>query len=178
VSAYADLLTNGTTFSLSYRIRSAPDPSWKRIHERAVLLNARHGVRYVDHIFGEQNPAQSAPLIDWPALTDRVGGDFELLREVLGLFIADAPGHLGEMDGAIAAGDVVALARTAHTFHGAAANFGAAAVVKLVTEIEHIARGYGTTAGIAAARPLLSALETEVLRLNTVLATLRQEMPS
>ena len=71
----------------------------------------------------------------------RVGGDRELLAEIVQLFIEDAPRHLEAVAVAIGGGNAEALRRAAHGLKGAAANFDAQPVVNVARELEEIARG-------------------------------------
>lgn len=52
-------------------------------------------------------------------------GDEALLEEVAGMFVADLPGYLKEMDSALADGDAERFTRSAHTLKGLCATFGA-----------------------------------------------------
>src|SRR6185369_16890874 len=97
------------------------DASWQKLRDRAVGLREKDGVLYVDRVFAY--PGDTAPtpsrVVDWAAINARVEGDLDLLREVMALFLADAPGLLANMERAIIAGDVNALGRASHTFRGA-----------------------------------------------------------
>src|SRR5581483_10598714 len=58
----------------------------------------------------------------------RLDGDTELLREIAGAFLADAPILVGKIRAAIAARDVVALEHAAHELKGSASDCAANAI--------------------------------------------------
>ena len=112
--------------------------------------------------------------IDSGALLDRVEGDTELLRELIGLFLQDAPRQLSTLRAALACNDARALQAAAHSIKGAASNFAAAAVVEAAVRIESLARQGDLTSCV----PACAALEAEMARLNAALARLQSALPS
>jgi CheY-like chemotaxis protein len=62
--------------------------------------------------------------------------DQTMTREVVGLFVADAPRRLAAIQAAIAAGDAGALSVAAHTLKGAASNIGASALQAVCDRLE------------------------------------------
>ncbi|MDO8277202.1 MAG: response regulator [Burkholderiaceae bacterium] len=82
---------------------------------------------------------EEALLIDMSRLNEFKEFDDEALtmtREVVALFIEDAPHRLQAVEEAVVAGDALALSRAAHALKGAAGNIGAAAVQALATALE------------------------------------------
>ncbi len=65
-------------------------------------------------------PSGQATGFDHEAALEIVGGDVGLLREILGLFVVDAPKLLAEIEEAIGRSDAVTLRRLAHTIRGVA----------------------------------------------------------
>ena len=63
--------------------------------------------------------------LDEAVALNRVGGDFELLREVVELFLDDYPQSLQKIRAAVAAGDQTDLERQAHSLKGSVSTFGA-----------------------------------------------------
>lgn len=63
-------------------------------------------------------------------------GQPDIVREVLTVFLADAPTRLAAIDDAIRAGDAQAIHRTAHTLKGAAGSIGATALQARCRELE------------------------------------------
>jgi HPt (histidine-containing phosphotransfer) domain-containing protein len=117
--------------------------------------------------------AVPAPSFDSPfdhaGLLDRVEGDTELLREIVELFLADCPRMLADVQAAIGAGDPVALRRSAHTLKGAAANFGATAVVALSLTLETIGKSSDVSDAGAVGERLEAALTALQAELHALL---------
>jgi HPt (histidine-containing phosphotransfer) domain-containing protein len=113
-------------------------------------------------------PAPEAPF-DEAALMERVEGDTELLREIVELFLEESPRLIADVQAAVTAADATALRRAAHTLKGAAANFGAAAVVAAAFELETMGRT-GNMGGTATVCDRLAgslvALEAALARLH------------
>lgn len=90
----------------------------------------------------------ASPLSDHPAsgtfdrsaLAERLGGDEELVTEILEVFAADLPVQLARMEDALASGDTEILTRGAHTLKGAAANVGAQSLRAACTDLEDALR--------------------------------------
>jgi two-component system, sensor histidine kinase and response regulator len=89
-------------------------------------------------------------------------GEPNILDELIGLFLADVPPHLGAMREASAAGDARSVQRIAHTLKGSAANMGARGMEALCLELEEMGRA--EDAGAALAR--ISRLEEEFGRVR------------
>jgi len=103
------------------------------------------------------------------ALRERVEGDTEFLREIIALFLEDNPRLMADIRAAVAAGNALALKRAAHTLRGAAANFGAAAVVAGAKELETLANS-GNLRDAASAADRLAAVLGELETALRVLA--------
>ncbi|HHL40196.1 MAG TPA: response regulator [Deltaproteobacteria bacterium] len=111
------------------------------------------------------------PVLDREAAMERVEGDMELLREVIGLFVEDYPGLLDELREAVAAGDGGRIERAAHRLKGSVDNLGAVAAVEAAARLEAMGReGRLEEAGRA-----LEALEGEIVRFEQALAGLAAE---
>jgi two-component system, sensor histidine kinase and response regulator len=70
----------------------------------------------------------------------RAGGDVALLRELVGVFLAESPAWLSELDVAAAAGDGAGLRRLAHTVKGAVDTCGVRGAFDAAFAIERLAR--------------------------------------
>ena len=64
----------------------------------------------------------------------------KLLEEIIGLFVAEAPDLIADIDAALAGGSSTGLARAAHRLKGAAAHIGAVRLSHTATEVEARAR--------------------------------------
>jgi CheY-like chemotaxis protein len=92
-----------------------------------------------------------------------------LVRELIDLFVADAPGHLAAIDEAVRAQDAVLLRRHAHRFLSATQNIGARRMSELCADIERLARA----GDLALAAPLAQALAAERQQVQAALLALR-----
>jgi len=70
-------------------------------------------------------------------------GEPDVLKDVLGLFLADAAGRLEAIVAAVSVGDAPALQRSAHTLKGAAGAIGASALQAACRELEELAKRPG-----------------------------------
>jgi len=90
-----------------------------------------------------------------------MGGDGELLSEIVGLFLADCPRLLGEIRGALSRGEVSEAGRVAHSLKGAAQSLSAGDAALAARQLEAVARA-GDAAGATGA---FTELERKVERL-------------
>jgi signal transduction histidine kinase/CheY-like chemotaxis protein/HPt (histidine-containing phosphotransfer) domain-containing protein len=81
----------------------------------------------------------TGPVMDFSRLSEFKEFDDEALsmtREVVGLFLADAPRRLDDIGQAIASGNTEELSRAAHALKGAAGNIGAVAIQAVCATLE------------------------------------------
>jgi HPt (histidine-containing phosphotransfer) domain-containing protein len=67
-------------------------------------------------------------------------GDRDLLQELIGVFLEDAPQRIEGVRRALADGDADALYKAAHALKGSAGNFGAPNVVSRANRLEALAQ--------------------------------------
>ena len=128
----------------------------------------------------EAAPEESRPsepdliltVFDLPEALARARGKRPLLRKVADLFLADCPGLLEQMRGALAAGDGPMLERAAHRMKGSAANLSAARVVDLSGRLERA----GSEGRLEGAVSVYDRLELEVDQLRDALEILKEEV--
>ena len=72
------------------------------------------------------------------ALTE--AGEPDVVHEVLGLFLVDAPTRIQALSAAVDARDAAALQRAAHTLKGASGTIGAIALQAACRELEQMAK--------------------------------------
>ncbi|NNE43893.1 MAG: Hpt domain-containing protein [Gemmatimonadetes bacterium] len=101
-------------------------------------------------------------------LLENVGGDRELLADIVSLFFDSSEGLVRDLRTAVAQADSDALHETAHQLKGALANVGAEAATRAAADLEQIGRR-GSMTGMEDA---LSALEQEMTRLAPALRDL------
>jgi CheY-like chemotaxis protein len=102
----------------------------------------------------------------WEDLLTLVDGNQPLLRELIELFVQDAPRLLDGIREDLAKGDAPAVGRGAHTLKGSASNFGASRVVAAAKRLEARAQ----EGDLHTAAQILVSLESE---LNSLMSTLR-----
>jgi signal transduction histidine kinase/CheY-like chemotaxis protein len=112
-------------------------------------------------------PAAPAAL-DAAGLLARVGGDTELMREVIRLFLEDCPARLSAVRSAIAAGDAEGLRGAAHALRGAAGTLSARGVVDAAMVLERM----GAENRLAAAEAAWKTLNAEAAHLAAALQTM------
>jgi CheY-like chemotaxis protein/HPt (histidine-containing phosphotransfer) domain-containing protein len=98
---------------------------------------------------------------DFSAALTYVGGDRELLDELLGIFVEDAPVRMEAIRRAIAGGEATELTREAHTIKGALKVIGATTAAGLAQGLEVL----GRDGNMSEADKLAVALEREMDRL-------------
>jgi HPt (histidine-containing phosphotransfer) domain-containing protein len=103
-----------------------------------------------------------AAAFDLDDALDKLGGDQDLLIEVIDTFRQEYPNQLLEIRRSVAAGDGVALSRAAHTLRGSVSIFSAAAAVQAALALE-LAGREGRLTGTPAD---LATLEDAVMRLD------------
>ncbi len=82
---------------------------------------------------------QPSAVLDEPALRERVGDDAPFLEELLGVFVVTVDEHVVALLAAAAHGDAGTIAGHAHGIKGAAANLGAANLMRAAAALEETA---------------------------------------
>ena len=108
--------------------------------------------------------------LDRDELLGRMGGDRDLLREVVDAFLDEAPERIAALRRAADAGDGASVKRTAHSFKGSLAIFASRATLDAIDAVERarVADDH------AAAHQAITTLEAAVDRLS---ADLRETPP-
>ncbi len=97
---------------------------------------------------------------------ERVGGDEELLNEILELYLGEYPALLAEIRMAVEAGDAEALFRSAHRLKGSLGTLAAEAALDRALDLEMS----GRTSDLARTPAMLSDLENLLRQLHSTLA--------
>ncbi len=103
---------------------------------------------------------------DEAELMDRLGGDREILREVVAIFCHSAPDLVSEIRTSIEGRDLTRLRATAHTLKGAAGNLSAKRLAALALELEDA----GQSSDVARAAHYFPRLAAEAEELLTILS--------
>jgi PAS domain S-box-containing protein len=119
-------------------------------------------------------PAASSSSLDGRVLTqlcETLGGDRDVLSQIVSLFAADAQDRVSDTERALAAHDADALRRAAHTLKGSSANVGATEVSRLAERVQRRAE----TGDFSEARVLVQRLRDEVGRATEALESAFEE---
>jgi HPt (histidine-containing phosphotransfer) domain-containing protein len=98
------------------------------------------------------------------ALLERFLGDRGLLQAVAETFIDHLPVLLGDVDAAVAAGDLHAIERAAHSLKGSAGNFGYAPAFDAALNLEQLGRA-GASEGVPESSAIVHRTMEELVRL-------------
>ena len=110
-------------------------------------------------------------------LLDRLGGDAELLKEVIGLFAEDCPQMMTAIRSGLESSDALAVNRAAHQLKGSAGNFDASELTALAQYIELRAHDGDLVAAHATLPALQSAVDTLLAELAATQEVLRPAGP-
>jgi PAS domain S-box-containing protein len=108
--------------------------------------------------------------LDESLALSRVGGDVELLKEVVELFLDDYPSTFEKIKGAVASRDATALEHAAHSLKGSVSTFGANRAFEAAFTLEKQGRSgdlTGAQDGVAQLEQALAALRPELVSLQT-----------
>jgi HPt (histidine-containing phosphotransfer) domain-containing protein len=97
--------------------------------------------------------------LDEALALSRVGGDFELLREVVGLFLDDYPQALEKIRIAVAANDSSGVEHHAHSLKGSVSTFGAKDVFESALALEKQGRSGNLSGALDGVKRLENALQ-------------------
>jgi two-component system sensor histidine kinase/response regulator len=113
---------------------------------------------------GEGDPV---PGFDERTALERTGGDRELLKELIGVFLTEMPIWMRELKAALAGGDAVELCRVAHAVKGAVDSCGASAAYDAAMLLERM----GRDRDLGGAATAYDALERRINRVLSELAS-------
>jgi CheY-like chemotaxis protein len=144
----------------------------KPLNPLALFATLESAVPGGDAPAPDQPPAAASPparVLDQTKLLGRVGGDVELLDELIGLFLGEYPNQLASARAALAAKDGGRLRAAAHAIKGSVSNFDSATAYEAAVRLEDV----GRRSDWAGAEGALAALERALTDLRTALADLR-----
>jgi signal transduction histidine kinase/DNA-binding response OmpR family regulator len=118
---------------------------------------------------GEAGVEAQLRQLDESLALSRVGGDVELLKEVVELFLADYPETFEKIKSAVTASDPTALEHHAHSLKGSVSTFGADRAFEAAFALEKQGRSRdmsGAEQGVVALEQALAALRPELEHLQ------------
>jgi two-component system, sensor histidine kinase and response regulator len=98
----------------------------------------------------------------------RLGDDEELLRDIVQIYLEDAPPMVERIHDAVARGDTHALQRAAHSLKGLAATLSASEVVGAAGRLEHM----GASRNLSEAAKAVAEVDQHVRDLNAAVQQL------
>ncbi|HLY63712.1 MAG TPA: response regulator [Terriglobia bacterium] len=118
-------------------------------------------------------PIQPARL-DKNAIADRMGGDLELVRGIIQLFLEDCPRMMADIRKAVVTKSPGGLHEAAHALKGVIANFTSENAFHSALQLE----GMGRDGDLTHAKEWLAALECDMSALHADLEELRKGLPA
>jgi HPt (histidine-containing phosphotransfer) domain-containing protein len=107
--------------------------------------------------------------VDKEALLDRLGGDSQLLGELIEIYLSQSPSLLAAAQRALQEKNGQELARVAHAIKGCAANFLARAALETAGRLE----AFAEAGDFSRAQETIDALKGEMEHLGSALSALR-----
>jgi two-component system sensor histidine kinase/response regulator len=118
------------------------------------------------------NQSSGEAIVDRDNLLENLGGDRELLLEVLGIFAIEARNMFSAVRDAAKCNDAASLEHSAHSLKGSVSIFGARTIVEVSQKLELMGRNHD----LANADDCCSLLELELARLGSELAQLERDI--
>jgi len=100
--------------------------------------------------------------LDRDDLLGRMGGDRDLMQEVIAAFLDEAPERIAALRSAADAGDGTSVKRTAHSFKGSLTIFASRSALDAIVAVERA----GVANDHAAAHEAIDTLDAAVARLS------------
>jgi PAS domain S-box-containing protein len=120
---------------------------------------------------GAEHEGADSRIIDWSAALEYVGGDRQLLRDLVGIFFESCPAELEQLRRAVAERDAARIKRGAHNLKAATSHFGARSAFEAAERLEVMAR----TGPLDQASAALADLEKKLEQLRPALAAFVRE---
>ncbi len=130
------------------------------------------------HFVGESDAGvgemESAPLaLNYQTILARVDGNAALLRELVDMFMADAPQWMGDIHEAVAQKNVPRLKAVVHLLRGSLGIFGPSVAYEAARQLEALA----DSGCLAGAEPVCARLEKALPLLQRAVSRLVQNVP-
>jgi PAS domain S-box-containing protein len=135
-----------------------------RIGKLRQAISQQTGTRRPTADRPEQTTQTGQTIINWQHAFETVGGDQELLKDLVGVFLSEQSSMLAKVGAAIESGNSAQLRLSAHSLKGAAGHLGALTVARLAGELE--ITGENRLADSEAASPLFEKLQQAIKESN------------
>jgi PAS domain S-box-containing protein len=122
-----------------------------------------HGAQAIPHV--SQPPPVSVRMavpVEWARIEETADGDREFAQELVATFAGSSNEAIAQIAAALAANDIAAVQRAAHSLKGATGSMGAMISHKLAADLEEAAKG----GNISKSELLFDALRNEIARAN------------
>jgi len=136
-----------------------------------ALQRRLKGIQAADSAHAESTIPANPVVFDKTAALTRIGGDEEVLQEILNIFISDAARQIEALSMAFEMGNASRLRSQAHTLKGASGNAGAYAVQEIAQQIENV----GGQGQLESASKLIVRMREEFIRFQSLI---RREQPA
>ncbi len=98
-------------------------------------------------------------VFDLKKALEQVGGDREMLKEIIGIYCEEYPKQLLRIQQAMDKNDTVTVGEVAHTIKGAVGNFGAKSAFETALSLEKIGKSKDLSGALGAFGALKEKLE-------------------
>ena len=102
---------------------------------------------------------QQAPILDLSRLDAALGGDMDMIKEILQMYLDTTSGDVAQLEQVIQTGQADAIVRVAHGIKGASGNVGADLAMTCAAVIEKAARSGDVQTAAAAWPSMKTAFE-------------------
>ncbi|MBW1797784.1 MAG: Hpt domain-containing protein [Deltaproteobacteria bacterium] len=107
----------------------------------------------------------SEQVFDMTKALENVGGDMDLLKEIIEIFLEDYPNQMKQIREGISSGDAVVLEHAAHSLKGSVANFAAKRAYDAAYRLEVL----GREGDLGEANEALGDLDREIRELDAAM---------
>jgi HPt (histidine-containing phosphotransfer) domain-containing protein len=157
---------NGSSVHLRRNVKKVPGV---KVYSNRFQSSHHKLWRSVDIMYeGKMSTPVVGFQIDREVALAGVGGDVELLREIVTLFLSEYPRIQAELKDAVLRGDAKGVERAAHGLKGSVSTFGANPAAEAALQLETM----GRARDLSEVRPALELLETALVALRPELEVL------
>jgi CheY-like chemotaxis protein len=120
---------------------------------------------------GNESDRPAKHVFDVAMVLESLDGDFDLMREIVGISVTQFSKHMQNIQDGISKEDPKLLERAAHALKGTAANLHASGAMEMAAQLEEM----GRAGSLAGSREALLSLEVEIAKLRLALGEFEKE---